>query len=177
MKRLSFKTSSRNIDAFYYSESDEIKPGIIFIHDLMGIVDATHQTAQLLAEEGYHVLVPDLYTGIGKMKYCVRQIFDASMRNNEADNPHLMEIYAILDQFKALPEVDSTKIGMVGQCLTGGFILHMAMLPEVKAPVVFHHSFGLKGSGMPSACSSLIKNTIQGHYVHIPDLSILGQRI
>ncbi len=159
--------NGRPMDCYYYSNSQLKKPGIIFLHDLTGLQKANFKAAEILMEEGYHVLVPDLYSNIGLQKYCVRMLFDAVSRNNEAQkNQPLNEVMEVLDHFKAFKEVDENNIGMVGQCLTGGFILHAAIRPEVKAPVVFHHSFGRKGSGMPKKCSSLVKNTIQGHFVY-----------
>lgn len=158
----------RTIVGEWYSGGDGVRPGVVFMHDLMGIVDTTRQTAKALAAEGIHVLLPNLYTEIGGPQYCVRQIFTAAMRNNkEVDNPHLEEILSIIDAFKAMPEVDGDKMGIVGQCLTGGFVLHAAIREDIKAPVVFHHSFGMKGSGAPAHCTALIQGQLQGHYVHV----------
>jgi carboxymethylenebutenolidase len=90
------------------------------------------------------------------------------VRNNEpSGNPPLAEFFEILDQFKEFDNVEEDNIGVVGQCLTGGFVLHAAIRPEVKAPVVFHHSFGLKGSGIPKSCSSLIQHKVQGHFAFV----------
>ncbi len=160
--------AGRIIDCFYYKADNDKKPGIIFMHDLTGLNKTNHKTAQILSEEGYHVLLPDLYSEIGIRKYCVRQLFDELARNNsDTGNAPLNEVLEILDHFKAFPEVDQENIGMVGQCLTGGFILHAAIREEVKAPVVFHHSFGREGSGFPMRCAPLVKNKIQGHYVYL----------
>ena len=160
--------AERIIDCFYYPTGGDKKPGIIFMHDLTGLNKTNHKTAEILSEEGFHVLLPDLYSEIGLRKYCVRQLFDEMARNNsDTGNEPLNEILEILDHFKTFPEVDQNNIGMVGQCLTGGFILHAAIREEVKAPVVFHHSFGRKGSGFPSRCAPFVKNKIQGHYVYL----------
>jgi carboxymethylenebutenolidase len=168
MQQLSIRLSERVIEASFYSGGEGIRPGIVFLHDLMGIVDATRMTAEVLAREGFHVLLPNLYAEIGGPRYCVRQMFTAAIRNNEeTENPHLDEIQEILGFFKKLPEVDEEKLGILGQCLTGGFVLHAAIRRDVKAPVVFHHSFGLKGSGIPSHCSALIEGQVQGHFVHV----------
>lgn len=168
MKTISIPVGKRIIEAEWYSGGEGVKPAVIFIHDLMGIVDATRQTAEALSKEGLHVILPNLYSEIGGPKYCMRQFFTAALRNNEdLDNEHLAEIHKIIDYTKQSPEVDAERLGIVGQCLTGGFVLHAAIRPEIKAPVVFHHSFGLKGSGIPAHCSALIDKEVQGHFVHV----------
>lgn len=171
MQKIQLPLLNRTLDAYLYeAPSGNKRPGIIFLPDLTGIQATTHKSAKILSEEGdYNVLIPDLYSGGSSLqKYCVQFFFNTLVRNNEpAGNAPLAEFFEILDQFKELDQVDEHNIGVVGQCLTGGFVLHAAIRPEVKAPVVFHHSFGLKGSGIPKSCSSLIDNKIQGHFSYV----------
>lgn len=168
MEAVQLQLYTRTINAELYQADKAPAPGIVFLHDLTGIQEANRQAARLLAEGGFHVLLPDLYTGMGRNKYCVRFLFEEALRNNEADgNEPLNEILEILDHFKTFPGVDAQQMGMIGQCLTGGFVLHAAIRPEMKAPVVFHHSLGVRGSGVPASCSSLIKNKVQGHFVYL----------
>lgn len=162
---------NRTLDAYYYeAESNEKRPGIIFLPDLTGVQKTTHRSAEILCQEGnYHVLIPNLYSGGTTLrKYCVQFFMNELVRNNEpGGNAPLAEFLEILDQFKEFENVDENNIGVVGQCLTGGFVLHAAIRTEVKAPVVFHHSFGLKGSGIPKSCSSLIHHKVQGHFSYV----------
>lgn len=162
---------NRTMDSFFYeANSSEKRPGVLFLPDLTGIQKTTHRSAEILSAEGnYNVLIPDLYSGgTGMQKYCMQFFINSLVRNNEpAGNPPLAEFFEILDQFKEFNNVDEDNIGVVGQCLTGGFVLHAAIRPEVKAPVVFHHSFGLKGSGIPKSCSSQINKKVQGHFAYV----------
>ncbi|MCB9032311.1 MAG: dienelactone hydrolase family protein [Chitinophagales bacterium] len=171
MKKITLPLMTRDMSCYYYqANSNEKRPGIIFLPDLTGIQEATHQSAKIIAAEGnFNVIIPDLYSGsINMQKYCVRFLIDEAIRNNHAtNNAPLNEFFEILDQFKAFDEVDEEQMGVIGQCLTGGFVLHAAIRPEVKAPVVFHHSFGRKGSGFPKGCAALVQNKIQGHFVHL----------
>lgn len=156
--------------SWYQPETSDKRPGILFLPDLTGIQPATHKSAKILCETGqYHVLIPDLYSGGSSLpKYCMQFFFNELVRNNEADgNPPLQEFFEVLDQFRHFDGVDPDNIGVVGQCLTGGFVLHAAIRPEVKAPVVFHHSFGWKGSGIPKSCSAQIQNKVQGHFSYV----------
>ncbi|MDB5227609.1 MAG: dienelactone hydrolase [Bacteroidota bacterium] len=171
MRSVQLPLLNRKINGFYYeSPSEEKRPGILFLPDLTGIQKATHKSAEILCNEGdYNVLIPDLYSGGTTLrKYCVQFLMNAMVRNNEpTGNAPLAEFFEILDQFKEFDNVDENNIGVVGQCLTGGFVLHAAIRPEVKAPVVFHHSFGLTGSGIPARCASFIDHKIQGHFAYV----------
>ncbi|MCB1158418.1 MAG: dienelactone hydrolase family protein, partial [Leptospiraceae bacterium] len=82
----------------------------------------------------------------------------------------LEEIHQIIDAFQKFKDVDPNRLSLVGSCLTGGFVLHASLRPEIKAPVVFHHSFGLTGSGFPEECVGSVKHTIQGHFCHTDPL-------
>lgn len=170
--------NSRSIDAYFYPSADgnEKAPGIVFMHDLTGLQAVNHKTAKIISEGGFNVLVPDLYSEMGIRKYCVRVFFDEMARNNQPNgNEPLTEVLEIIDHFKAYEEVDENNLGIVGQCLTGGFVLHAAIRPEIKAPVVFHHSLGRKGSGIPKSCSSLIQNKMQGHFVYMDPFCPAGR--
>lgn len=162
-----YSLSQREIDVHVYQNGEENKPAIIFLPDLTGVADSQLETARILALEGFHVFVPDLFSHGGAMRYCMQTIFNMAFVSNAADNPGVLEIYDIIDRVKQLPFVDPSRIGVIGQCLTGGFALHCALRDDVKAPVVFHHSFGLTGSGMPEDAARAICKTVQGHYVKI----------
>jgi carboxymethylenebutenolidase len=171
MQTIHLPLSKRTLEAYWYeANSTEKRPGIVFLPDLTGVRDVTHKSAEILSKEGnYHVLIPNLYSGgTSLQKYCVQFILNEYVRNNDpSNNAPLSEFFEILDYFKTLKNVDENNLGVIGQCLTGGFVLHAAIRPEIKAPVVFHHSFGLKGSGIPKSCSSLIDKEVQGHYSYI----------
>jgi carboxymethylenebutenolidase len=171
MQTVQLPLLNRTMDAFLYeAPSGEKRPGILFLPDLTGVRDTTHKSAEILSSEGdYHVLIPDLYSGGSSLqKYCMQFFMNSLVRNNEpSGNAPLAEFFEVLDQFKEFENVDATNIGVVGQCLTGGFVLHAAIRPEVKAPVVFHHSFGLKGSGIPKSCSTQINKKVQGHFSYV----------
>jgi len=171
MEKTQLPLLSRTMVAYFYAASGEEKrPGILFLPDLTGIQKTTHKSAKILSEEGnFNVMIPDLYSGgVNMSKYCMQFFFNGLVRNNEpTGNAPLIEFFEILDQFKSFQEVDANAIGVVGQCLTGGFVLHAAIRPEVKAPVVFHHSFGQKGSGIPKSCSAMVQNKVQGHFVYV----------
>jgi carboxymethylenebutenolidase len=171
MQKIQFQLMHRTLDAYYFEASGKKKrPGIVFLPDLTGVQKVNLKSAEILCHEGnFNVLIPDLYSGgINMQKYCVQFFMNEMIRNNNSkDNAPLNEFFEILDHFREFDFVDEQQMGVIGQCLTGGFVLHAAIRTEVKAPVVFHHSFGRAGSGIPKSCSALIQNKVQGHFVYL----------
>ncbi len=140
-------------------------PGILFLHEIFGVTRQVTADVLELAGLGYAVLAPDLYSDMGATRFCIREFFNEAGVKNRSDNPALQEVFTVLDYLKTLDGVDAGRIGAVGMCLTGGFIIHLAKRPELKAPVIFHHSLGLFGAGAPRRDVAGVQNTIQAHFV------------
>lgn len=142
-------------------------PGILYLHELMGMSDGYREDARELAGRGYLVYLPDLYSG-----QCMRYVFDAFVRapgrENRADNPLLREIDVLLDTLAA-DERCTGRLGMLGMCMTAGYVIQMAKRPDMDAPVLYHHSLGLTGSGVPDDEPLHDVRRIQGHWVE-PDI-------
>ena len=153
----------RQIDVEVYTPpTEQPAPGILYLHELIGLVDSYREDAQELATKGYLVYLPDLYTD-GAARYCVRaMVMEAGRKNRSHSGPNL-EVHDLLDAMMADARCNG-RLGMIGQCLTGGFVLHMAKRPEMKAPVIYHHSLGTEGSGVPDDESLDEVQLIQGHW-------------
>ncbi|MCA9680543.1 MAG: dienelactone hydrolase family protein [Kofleriaceae bacterium] len=153
----------RTIDVEYYRpEGDGPWPGVLLLHELFGLTSQVRADARHLAREGFLVMAPDLYTQ-GLRRYCMKFFFSSDALANRGGGEHVAEIHRLLDVLKAHPACNG-RLGMIGMCLTGGFVLQMARRDDVLAPVVFHHSFGLRGSGLPDAQAAEIGHVVQGHF-------------
>ena len=116
----------RDIDVeVYRPESGEPAAGILMLHELFGVLDAYREDAVDLANRGYLVWLPNMFTG-GAVKYCVRAIVMASGRNNHGDSGVNREVHDLLDALKDDAGCNG-KLGMIGMCLTGGYVLNMAL--------------------------------------------------
>ena len=156
---------NRTIQLEIYKPATPIQaPGILYLHELFGLLDVYRKDAEELARRGYLVYLPDMYSG-KKINYCVRSMVHEAGRNNRSDNPLLEEVNHLLDQLKREPNCNG-KLGMIGMCLTGGFVIHCAMREDMEAPVIYHHSFGLEGAGLPTAEEPRLVNVkrMQGHF-------------
>ncbi|MCS6984399.1 MAG: dienelactone hydrolase family protein [Leptospiraceae bacterium] len=158
--------SKRQLRGYFYKAGDGKKPAILYLHDLLGVQETTHEAAMALSREGFHVLIVDLFSGGGIVPYCLHYVFNTLTLLNEENSPGVLEARELVGFLRNRPEVDAQRLGFVGQCLTGGYALHAALWPGVRAPVVFHHSLGLWGSGFPQSCAQRVATTIQGHFSH-----------
>ncbi len=128
-------------------DTDAAVPGILYLHEIFGLLDVYRKDAQELAARGYVVYLPDMFSG-NAAGYCVRAMVKSAGRRNTADSGPNREVGQLLDALKADPRCNG-RMGMIGMCLTGGFVIQAAMRPDMLAPVVYHHSLGMEGGGVP----------------------------
>jgi len=156
----------RTIDVELYRPSGRGPwPGVLILHELFGLTSSVRADARHLAREGYLVMAPDLFSG-GMRRYCMKFFFSRAALANTSDAEPVQEIHALLDQLKAMPECNG-RLGMIGMCLTGGFVLQMARRDDLDAPVVYHHAFGMAGSGLSDADAREIGQLVQGHFAAV----------
>lgn len=139
-------------------------PGVVLMHELFGLTANVRADAADLASHGYLTWAPDLYSGglAARARYCIRTFFTAGGLLNR-DTPELREVGAILDALKADRECNG-RLGMIGMCMTGGFVLHMAVRDDLAAPIVYHHGQGVTGAGIDPGTADRIHGPVQGHF-------------
>ena len=136
-------------------------PGVVLLHEMFGLTANVRADAEDLARQGYLTWAPDLYTG-GAARYCIRTFFTPGGLLNR-ETPQLKEIGALVDAIKREHDCNG-RIGVIGMCMTGGFVLHMATRGDVAAPVVYHHGQGFVGAGVSEDVARRIRGPLQGHF-------------
>lgn len=139
----------------YYTQSrvGEHAPGVVVIQEWWGLNDQIKGVANRLAEQGYRVLVPDLYRG--------------KVTLDEAEAEHMMGDLDFADA--ATQDVrgavqhlkhGSPKVGVIGFCMGGALaILSAVHVKEADAVVCW---YGMPPEG--AADVTKIKVPLQGHF-------------
>jgi carboxymethylenebutenolidase len=132
-------------------------PGLIVIQEWWGLDDHIADIVDRFAAEGFVTLAPDLYGG--------RVAHDAETAGRYMQELPVeqaaRDLSGAVDFLLADPSVSSTKVGVVGFCMGGGFVLQLAAQQgsQVNAAVPF---YGV-GQGVPDAYRG-ITAPVQGHY-------------
>ncbi|MBH2001337.1 MAG: dienelactone hydrolase family protein [Moraxellaceae bacterium] len=162
IKTITLPTRQIEVEVYLSTQNSEKLPAILLLHELFGILDVYREDAQDLADRGYLVYVPNLFSG-GAVKYCIRAMVSKAGRINAADSEVNQEMHVLLDVLKTDPRSNG-RLGMLGQCLTGGYVIQMAKREDMLAPVVYHHSLGIQGAGVPNNESLDEVRMLQGHW-------------
>lgn len=96
-------------------------PGVVVIHDGLGLSDDIRNIMRRIADNGYLVVAPNLYARGGPAR-CVKTLFRDMMARNGRT------VDDILAARKVLTDRDDCtgKVGVAGFCLGGGFALVMS---------------------------------------------------
>ena len=132
-------------------------PGVIVIQEWWGLTDHIADVADRLAAAGFVALAPDLYGG--------RTAHDADeagqLMTELPVDKSAEELGGAVDFLLAHEAVTSSKVGAVGFCMGGGFVLLLAAQQgdKIGAAVPF---YGV-GPAVPKAYSGFTA-AVQGHY-------------
>ncbi len=122
-------------------------PAVIMIHEFYGLNESIVGKADGLAEEGYLVVAPDTFRG-STTTYIPRAIYQVISASPEQVNEDLDSVYAWLE---SRPEVDNSRIAIVGFCYGGRTSLYYSLQNQkLAATVVFY--------GMPETDPVALKN-------------------
>src|SRR3989338_487464 len=111
-------------------------PGIVMIHEWIGLNDYVKEMARQLAADGYVVLAVDLYEGnVAKNTTEAREL-STKVRN---DIPTAVANMKSAVQFlKNQNNVDDDKIASMGWCFGGGMSLQLALNEKLAATIIYY---------------------------------------
>jgi carboxymethylenebutenolidase len=132
-------------------------PGVIVIQEWWGLTDHIVDIADRLARAGFVALAPDLFGG-----KTTHDAGEAGRLLSELPvDKAAQDLSGAVDFLLANEVVSSAKLGAIGFCMGGGFVLSLAAQQgdKIGAAVSF---YGI-GPGLPNQFSG-ITAPVQGHY-------------
>ena len=148
-EQIEIPTHDGTADAVLYRHDDGCRPGVIHLTDIIGIRSSHRQMARRLAEEGYTVLMPNVFYRTGRPP-----LIDFDLRaDQERKKKRFAELMKPLtpeaierdagdyvDFLAAQEAVNDGPIGVVGYCLTGAMAVRTAAVrpDKIAAAASFH---------------------------------------
>lgn len=121
------------------------RPAVLIFPTIMGRSELELGFARRLAALGYTAMVADLYGEVGLPREQCREAMNALL----ADRALLQDrLLAVLEAFRAQPEVDAGRVAAIGYCFGGLCALDLARTGvDVAGVASFHGLFTPPGEG------------------------------
>ncbi len=123
----------------YDASSTAPRPGVLVVHEWLGINDYAKQRAVDLAHEGYVAFALDMYGGGREVPMAEARTMSGKVGS---DFPLIKKRFnAALDVLKKVRSVDPNRVAAIGYCFGGGIVLNMARMgTDINGVVAFHPS-------------------------------------
>ncbi len=110
-------------------------PGVIVVHELLGLTDDIRRITRRFADSGCAALAPNLFDGVGPKPICIARTIRAY---HHGGGRALAALEAARSMLSLRPEVDGSRIGVAGFCMGGGFALLLGRQSGVNAAAAFY---------------------------------------
>lgn len=149
-------------------------PGVVIMHEIPGITPQVAAFARRVADEGFTVVMPDLFGTVGKPVsplYVVQQMSRACVSRefavlaSRASSPITSYLRALCRATHE--ELGGKGVGALGMCITGNFALALMVDPWVMAPVL----------SQPSLPLPIGRERRQGLHLSDDDLAVVKRRV
>jgi carboxymethylenebutenolidase len=146
----------------YLAGDSASAPGVVVIQEWWGLTDHIAAIADRLAAEGFVALAPDLFGGKTAHDADTAGSLMMSLPVEQA----ALDLAGAVDFLLGHEAVTSSKVGAIGFCMGGGFVLMLAAQQgeRIAAAVPF---YGV-GPAVPDMYAG-IKASVQGHYAENDD--------
>ena len=126
------------------------RPGVVVIHEAIGLNDDIRRIATRFAAAGYVTLAPDFLAGLGPMPFCIAR-FARGIGRVRVGRPY-RQLAAAEDWLRSRPEVAGSPIGVAGFCMGGGFALLHAVGADIDVVAPFYAAVPRDGDTLAGVC-------------------------
>ena len=143
-ERIEYKAGNAVMEGYvaYDDASTAKRPGVVVVHDWMGLAPIAEQRANELAAQGYVAFAADIYGKNVRPKDA--QEASVLAGKYKADRKLLRErVRAAYDALSKFRLTDTTRLAAIGFCFGGTTVLELARSgAPLKAVVTFHGGLG-----------------------------------
>jgi carboxymethylenebutenolidase len=120
-----------------YAHPDRAGPGVLIVADIYGRSPFYEDVAARLAVAGFHALLPEPFFRQGPLAEQRREA--AFARRRQLDDLRALADYgAAIDWLRAQPGVTGGRLGTIGFCMGGTFVLNLAAERDDLATVCYY---------------------------------------
>ncbi len=148
-----YKDGDKALEGYvsYEKGAGPARPGILVVHDWMGLGDHYRGIADKLAKMGYVAFAVDMY-GKGLRPANARQAAEFAKIYKSDRDLMRKRVLAALEQLKTYQFVDRSRIGAIGYCFGGTVVLELARSgADVRGVVSFHGGLETPEPAAPKA--------------------------
>ena len=122
---VSFQSGDQRLEAYLaLPEGEGPFPGVVVIHEALGLNDNIKDISQRFADEGYVDLAVDLFANRNRA-VCMARIIGGMLRGSP-DRFGVPDLKAALGVLAEQPSVDAERLGAIGFCTGGGLAIAWA---------------------------------------------------
>ncbi len=153
-EKVEYKENGQTLEGFMIYDTAKVKPGktpgMVIVHDWMGVSDYVKMRGEQMAKLGYVAFVADIYGKDSRPKDGKEAgEYAGKYRNGDRKNLRA-RTEAAYNEIKKNKNVDLGKISAMGYCFGGTAVLEMARMGLPLAGVVSFHG-GLSAMNMDDA--------------------------
>ena len=122
---VSFQSGDQRLEAYLARpEGEGPFPGVVIIHEALGLNDNIRNIARRFSDEGYAAFAVDLFANRNRA-VCMARIIGGMLRGSP-DRFGVPDLKAALSVLAEQPSVDRERLGAIGFCMGGGFAIAWA---------------------------------------------------